>query len=192
MQDSLASSVGEVKLSAGLRAGLYFSLIRLDATCSVARRFLVFNHSKKKPSGELFMRRSIGLAGVGLAILAAAAFIASSLGAPAASYAQSAGDAAKGKKIFARCAACHALEAGTNKIGPSLHGIMGRKSGSVEGFKYSDAMKGANLTWDEATLDKYLTDPKGFVPGNKMVFPGLKKPDDRANVIAYLKEASGS
>jgi cytochrome c len=135
------------------------------------------------------MRHSIGAASFGLAVLAAAAFIASSLGASAPSRADEAGDAAKGKKVFAKCMACHTLEAGKNKVGPSLHGVVGRKSGSIEGFSYSDAMKNANLTWDEATLDKYLTNPKAEVPGNKMAFPGLPKAEDRANVIAYLKEA---
>jgi cytochrome c len=136
------------------------------------------------------MRHSIGAASFGLTVLAAAAFIVSSLGASAPSQAQAAGDAAKGKKVFAKCMACHTTEAGKNKVGPSLHGIIGRKSGSIEGFSYSDAMKNANLTWDEATLDKYLTNPKAEVPGNKMAFPGLPKPEDRANVIAFLKEAS--
>lgn len=133
------------------------------------------------------MRHSIGAAGFRLAALAAAAFVVSSLGAATPSQAQ---DAAKGKKVFAKCMACHALEAGKNKIGPTLHGIIGRKAATVEGFTYSDAMKNSGLTWDEATLDKYLTSPKTAVPGNKMVFPGLTKPDDRANVIAYLKEAT--
>jgi cytochrome c len=123
------------------------------------------------------MRYSIGAARVGLKVLAAAA-------------AHADGDAAKGKKVFAKCMACHTLEAGKNKVGPSLHGIIGRKAGSVEGFSYSDAMKNSGLTWDEATLDTYLTNPKKEVAGNKMAFPGLPKPEDRANVIAYLKEAS--
>jgi cytochrome c len=132
------------------------------------------------------MRHSIGAAGFRLAVLAAAAFVASSLGAATPSHAQ---DAAKGKKVFVKCMACHAVEAGKNKIGPTLHGIVGRKAGTVEGFTYSDAMKNSGLTWDEATLDKYLTNPKTAIPGNKMAFAGLPKPDDRANVIAYLKEA---
>ena len=110
----------------------------------------------------------------------------------AAVQAQDAGDPAKGKTVFARCAVCHSLEAGQNKVGPSLHGIIGRHSGSIDSFTYSNAMKNSNLTWDEATLDKYLTNPKALVPGNKMAFPGLPKPEDRANVIAYLKQASGS
>ena len=101
-----------------------------------------------------------------------------------------AGDAAKGKQIFTRCQACHSVEAGTNKLGPSLHGVVGRASGTLEGFNYSDAMKNAHVTWDEATLDKYLAGPKALVPGTKMVFPGLPKEEDRLNVIAYLKQAS--
>ena len=98
------------------------------------------------------------------------------------------GDAAKGKKVFNKCKACHSLKAGKNKIGPSLNGIIGRASASVEGFKYSKAMKAANLTWDEETLEKYLTKPKKFLPGTKMAFAGLKKETQRDDVIAYLKE----
>jgi cytochrome c len=98
------------------------------------------------------------------------------------------GDPAKGEKIFARCKACHTVEAGKNKIGPSLAGVVGRHSGSIADFKYSDAMHNANVTWDEANLDKYLADPKSFVPGNKMLFPGLKNEQDRQDVIAYLKQ----
>jgi cytochrome c len=105
-----------------------------------------------------------------------------------ASPASAEGDPAKGEKIFARCKACHTVEAGKNKVGPSLAGVVGRHSGSIADFKYSDAMHNANLTWDEATLDKYLADPKGFVPGNKMLFPGLKNEQDRQDVIAYLKQ----
>lgn len=99
-----------------------------------------------------------------------------------------AGDPAAGEKVFNQCKACHTVQAGQNRVGPSLYGIVGRKAGAVEGFKYSEPMKSANLTWDAATLDKYLADPKGFVPGNKMAFPGLKKEADRANVIAYLAQ----
>ena len=125
----------------------------------------------------------------GFALVAAVAALAL----PMAAQAQdAAGDAAKGKQVFAKCQACHSVEAGTNKLGPSLHGVVGRTSGTLEGFKYSDAMKAANLTWDEATLDKYLANPKALVPGTKMVFPGLPKEQDRLDVIAYLKEAGAS
>jgi cytochrome c len=100
------------------------------------------------------------------------------------------GDAAKGEKVFNKCKTCHSVAAGENKIGPSLHGVFGRQSGTVEGFKYSDAMTDAGITWSEETIDAYLADPKGYIPGNKMVFVGLKKEEDRQNVIAYLKEAT--
>jgi cytochrome c len=101
---------------------------------------------------------------------------------PAAAVAQD-GDA-----LFRRqCASCHAVQAGQNKIGPSMAGIVGKKAASVPGFQYSDAMKAANITWTDDALAKYLADPKGFVPNGKMVFAGLKKPDDVAAVIDYLK-----
>ncbi len=97
------------------------------------------------------------------------------------------GDADAGKKVFNKCKACHALEAGKNRIGPSLHGIIGRESGKAEGFKYSDAMMNAGITWTDENLSQYLEKPKDFIPGNKMAFVGLKKEDDREDVIAYLK-----
>lgn len=97
-----------------------------------------------------------------------------------------AADADAGKKVFSKCAVCHTAVAGKNGLGPSLFGVVGRKSGSVEGYNYSEAMKSANKTWDEATLEAYLADPKAAVPGNKMAFAGLPNAEDRANVIAYL------
>jgi cytochrome c2 len=103
-----------------------------------------------------------------------------------------AGDPALGKKVFAKCQACHSLEAGKNKVGPTLHGVMGRASASEAEFKYSDAMKNAHLTWDAETLDKYLAKPKDLVPGTKMAFPGLPKEKDRADLISYLEQAAGS
>lgn len=102
------------------------------------------------------------------------------------------GDAAAGAKVFSKCKACHVIDKPTNRVGPYLMGVVGRQAGHVEGFKYSDAMKDSGLTWDEATLDKYLADPKGFVPKNKMAFAGLKDEQDRQDVIAYLKQAGGS
>ena len=108
----------------------------------------------------------------------------------AAARAEEPGDPALGKKVFATCQACHSLEAGKNKVGPTLHGVIGRASGSEADFAYSDAMKNAHLTWDPATLDKYLTKPKDMVPGTKMAFPGLPKEKDRADLIAYLQQAA--
>ena len=100
------------------------------------------------------------------------------------------GDAKAGKKVFNKCKTCHALEAGKNKLGPSLNGIFGRKAGAVEGFKYSQAMLDSGVVGDEATIEAYLAKPKEYIPGNKMVFVGLKKEDDREDVIAYLKQAA--
>jgi len=116
---------------------------------------------------------------IGLAIIAAGAF--------AAGMARAEGDPLLGKTQFNKCAACHSIKAGENKIGPSLHGIVGRASHSVEGFNYSEPMKAYSVTWDQPTLDKYLVDPRATVPGTKMIFAGLKKEEERANLIAYLE-----
>jgi len=102
------------------------------------------------------------------------------------SKAMAAGDAAAGQNVFAsRCAACHATQSGVNKIGPSLAGIVGSKSGTVPGFNFSPGMKNADITWDDASLDKYLANPVGFVHGTKM-FVNLPSETDRQNVVAYL------
>jgi cytochrome c len=103
------------------------------------------------------------------------------------STASAAGDPTVGQTVFAaRCAACHSTKADDNKIGPSLAGIVGSKSGTVPGFNFSSAMKDANVTWDDANLDKYLANPNGFVHGTKM-FVNLPRDNDRVNVVAYLK-----
>jgi cytochrome c len=113
--------------------------------------------------------------------------LAAAMAALAAQAARADGDATKGQAIFKRtCAVCHTVEAGKNKIGPSLFGVVGRKSGSLEGFNYSPAMKGSNLTWTADQLDAYIADPKKVVPGNRMAFAGLKKDEERKDVIAYL------
>ena len=101
--------------------------------------------------------------------------------------AQAAGDAKKGEKIFKRCKACHVVDSEKNKVGPHLVGILGRDAGMVEGFKYSKAMKESGISWDAESIDQYLADPRGFIPKNRMSFPGLKKEKDRADLIAYLE-----
>jgi cytochrome c len=107
-------------------------------------------------------------------------------GISAAAHAQ---DAAEGEKVFKRvCSACHITTAeGPKRLGPSLFGIVGRHSGTIEGFRYSEANKKANLTWTPEVLDKYLIDPKATIPGTIMAFAGIKKDDERKNVVAYLQ-----
>src|SRR5438128_10590976 len=101
------------------------------------------------------------------------------------SKAEAAGDAAAGEQVFARCMVCHSPKAGENKIGPSLAGIFGRKSGSAPGYNYSPALKSAGITWDEQELDKYLANPHADVHGTKMVI-SVPNAEDRQNVIAYV------
>jgi cytochrome c len=101
------------------------------------------------------------------------------------------GDPTKGKKVFNKCRTCHVVDAEKNKVGPYLLGVFGRKAGSVEGFKYSDAMMESGVVWEDETLTAYLKDPKGYIPGNRMAFPGLKKDDDIEDLLAYLHEETG-
>ena len=96
-------------------------------------------------------------------------------------------DADAGEKVFRKCKACHDAENEKNKVGPHLVGIIGRPAGTVDGFKYSDAMANSGITWDAETIDAYIAEPKTYVEGNRMAFPGLKKEEDRADVIAYLE-----
>jgi cytochrome c len=119
---------------------------------------------------------------------APAAVPAAEAAAPAAvTYASLTGDATKGEQVFAQCKTCHVAEKGVNRVGPSLWGVVGRHSGSIEGFKYSPANKNSGLTWTEDQLFTYLEAPQKTIPGTYMAFAGLKKPQDRADVIAYLK-----
>jgi cytochrome c len=97
-------------------------------------------------------------------------------------------DLKRGRLLYIQCRACHELKAGEpNKVGPNLHGIMGAKSAAVKDFVYSAALKGANLTWDRATMDRWLEKPSGVVPGNSMAFAGIASANDRASLIAYIE-----
>ncbi len=100
------------------------------------------------------------------------------------------GDPVHGKVIFTRCMVCHTIQAGVNHIGPSLHGVVGRPAGTEANFSYSRANKTSGITWTEQKIFDYLKNPQAMVPGTKMTFPGLPAAQDRADVIAYLKQNS--
>ena len=104
------------------------------------------------------------------------------------------GDVANGEKVFRKCAACHAVDpAAGNKAGPNLHGVIGRTTGTLEGFRFSPAMTEAGAggqVWTEELLSSFLADPKSMMKGHKMTFAGLKKEEERADVIAFLKSKS--
>lgn len=127
------------------------------------------SHTHRRLWEMMMFNKKVGLA---LAALVLAPVTAHAQAAPAA---------------FSKCVACHKVEAGKHGVGPSLAGVFGKKAGAAEGYKYSDAHKASGVTWDEATLAKYLADPKGTIPGNKMVFAGLKDANDVKAVIDYLK-----
>lgn len=100
-------------------------------------------------------------------------------------------DSAAGEKVFVKCRACHQIgENARNAVGPNLNGLIGRHSGSVEGYSYSDANKSSGLTWDEATFRDYIKNPRAKVPGTKMIFVGIQNETEIDNLIAYLKEFS--
>ena len=105
-------------------------------------------------------------------------------------FADMKGDAKHGEAVFTQCKTCHVIDPGVNRIGPSLHGIIGRKSGQIAGFSYSTANKESGITWTPAKLYQYLEKPARVVPGTKMAFAGLPKGQDRADVIAYLTDAT--
>jgi cytochrome c len=94
-------------------------------------------------------------------------------------------DAAAGKQVFAQCSVCHSVD-GTNGVGPTLKGIAGSKAGEVPGFRFSRAMKGANITWNDKTLNDFIADPQKAIPGNTMPSSGLADAKQRADVVAYL------
>lgn len=110
----------------------------------------------------------------------------------AAASAEADDQAAAGEKVFRKCQACHSLEAGKNKVGPTLAGVIGRKAGSLTDYRYSAAMQQSATIWDDASLDAFLAAPSKFLPGTKMTFVGLKRAEDRASIIAYLKSLSAA
>lgn len=100
-------------------------------------------------------------------------------------------DVKRGETLYFQCRACHTIQQdGDNKVGPKLWGMFGREAGAVPGFAYSDAVKNSGIVWTAETVNAWLEQPADYLPGNIMVFVGVKKPQDRANLIAYLKEES--
>lgn len=108
----------------------------------------------------------------------------------------SAQDAAAGQRVFNQCRACHTVEqGGRNGVGPNLHGIFGRRAGSIDGFRYSAPMRAKaaeGLTWDEPTLRAYIANPKAIVPAGSMSFPGLRNEQQIDDLIAHLRQAAGA
>ena len=126
-------------------------------------------------------------AALGLLALALAAPAMAEDAAPAASPTAPAGDPALGEKVFAKCRSCHQIGPGAhNSVGPELNGVIGRHSGAVPDYSYSDANRNSGLVWDPATFRRYIVDPRGVVPGTKMSFAGLTREKDVDNILAYL------
>lgn len=116
---------------------------------------------------------------------------ASQAAAPApVAYASLTGDAAAGERVFVQCRACHTVEPGQNRMGPTLHGVVGKPAGQVPGYNYSPANRNSGITWTEEQLFAFLEAPQRVIPGTKMVFGGIRDPQARADLIAYLKTAS--
>ena len=100
-------------------------------------------------------------------------------------------DLERGETMYLQCRACHSLlEGAPHKVGPNLNGVFERPAGTAPGFAYSDVMKDSGIVWDSATMDEWLTRPSKFLPGNRMVFLGIRNPQDRAHLIAFLQEST--
>jgi cytochrome c len=102
--------------------------------------------------------------------------------------AETAGDPVAGETIYKRCQGCHSID--QNRTGPMHRGLFGRPAGSVEGYNYSEAMRNSGIVWNETTLDAFLAAPRDYVPGTKMTYAGIKDPQERADLIAYLRAAT--
>ena len=128
-----------------------------------------------------------------LALAVTPALSASTMAAadPADTSISSGGDAVKGKRLYNRCRACHNLTAtARTRIGPNLDNLFGRQAGTQSGYKYSKALQEVDFVWTETNLDNWLAQPRTFLPGNKMAFAGLRKEQDRKDLMAYLREAT--
>jgi cytochrome c len=106
------------------------------------------------------------------------------------SAAQAEGDPAAGQRVYNTCRACHVVDQEQNRVGPHLVGIFGREAGAVEGFNYSPALKESGIVWDDDSIAAYVADPRGFIPGNRMAFAGVRREADIENLLAYLREAT--
>lgn len=124
--------------------------------------------------------------------ITAAAVIVAGMATAASPAAAQSGEASKGQRVFnTQCKSCHTVEKdGAQVTGPNLHGLFGRKAGTSAGYAYSDAMKDSGIVWDDTTLADYNRDPKGKVPGTKMLYNGVKNAGQLADLVAYLKEAT--
>lgn len=154
------------------------------------------------------LRWTVVLAGLGTIALLLTACEAGGPGTPAAGSGQpadaveaeksleellAAADVDQGKRLYLQCRACHSLEkGGINKVGPNLYGFFGQPAGWAEDFSYSDALKESEIVWTPETLDQWLARPSKFLPGNRMVFVGVRRPTDRASLIAFLQQQTGA
>lgn len=130
--------------------------------------------------------------GNGAAVTAATAGDATAGTAPDLPALLASADLDKGRVLFLQCRACHSLEkGGANKVGPNLYGIFGQTAGQVPGFVYSEVLAASGIVWSAESLDEWLARPSDFLPGNRMVFVGIRSPADRANLIAWLKQETG-
>jgi cytochrome c len=140
---------------------------------------------------KMTMRKGIALGAVLFPLFLATSVVAETIKLEVKDEAgkQLTGDTAKGEVVFKKCGACHSIKAGENRVGPSMHAVIGRTAGTIPGYAYSAANKNSGIVWTEQKLFTYLEKPTATIPGTKMVFPGLPKAEDRLDVIAYLQTA---